>query len=307
MRIEQIEQVITIASTGSISKAAHQLYISQPNLSLSIKNLENELHAQLFKRTSKGIELTKFGREFLAFAQPTFQQFQYLQEYCHSIHNKTPLTFHVSCQYLKFASSLFIRIYKKYRENQINFSFREEPLLDIIESVHTQRSEVGLFILSQSQKRMLLRMLKLKNLEYTTIAEERAAAILGPHNPLYDKKLAGVTMDMLRPFPYVAYFDDNYNLSFEQSGLGIDRPYNYIQVSDRASMNDFISQTDAYTLGIHSRNAYSNTEYYSNVRALPLTEPELLFELGWIKHKSHPLSAVAEEFINELEDIVMES
>lgn len=302
MRIEQIEQVITIAATGSISKAANQLFISQPNLSLSIKNLENELHFQLFRRTSKGIELTKFGREFLAFAQPTYQQFQYLQEFCGSMQSKSPLSFHVSCQYLKFASSLFISLYQKYRRNHINFSFREEPILDIIESVRTQRSEIGLFILSQNQKKMLLRMLKLKNLEYTTITEEHAAAIIGPKNPLYSRKLGGVSIDMLKDYPYVVYFDDNYNFNFEWSALGLDRPYNYIQVSDRASMNDFISQTDAFTVGIHNMNAYQNTAYYTNVKALPLLGQELTFELGWIKHKSHPLSAIAEEFVNELEE-----
>ena len=40
MKIEQLQQVLEIVSAGSMSAAARSLYISQPSLSISIKNLE---------------------------------------------------------------------------------------------------------------------------------------------------------------------------------------------------------------------------------------------------------------------------
>ncbi len=45
-----------VASTGSITKAAGELYISQPAVSQSIKQLETQIGGRLFKRTSKGID-----------------------------------------------------------------------------------------------------------------------------------------------------------------------------------------------------------------------------------------------------------
>ncbi len=52
----------TVAKTGSISKAAGQLFISQPAVSKAINNLEKEIGAVLFFRNSRGVTLTDEGR-----------------------------------------------------------------------------------------------------------------------------------------------------------------------------------------------------------------------------------------------------
>ena len=47
---------LEVAKTGSISKAASSLFVSQPSISYSIKMLEEELKCKLFNRTAKGTE-----------------------------------------------------------------------------------------------------------------------------------------------------------------------------------------------------------------------------------------------------------
>ena len=54
----------TVANTGNITKAAEELMISQPAISKSIKNLEEQLGGQLFIRTKRGVILTEEGKEF---------------------------------------------------------------------------------------------------------------------------------------------------------------------------------------------------------------------------------------------------
>ena len=56
---------IEIASCGSISKAAKNLYLSQPRLSQSIKNMEDELGYLIFERFPQGIVPTAKGKLFL--------------------------------------------------------------------------------------------------------------------------------------------------------------------------------------------------------------------------------------------------
>ena len=58
MTIQQLQYVLEISRTGSVSKAAKTLYLSQPNLSNAIKNLENELGITIFERTPMGMQLT---------------------------------------------------------------------------------------------------------------------------------------------------------------------------------------------------------------------------------------------------------
>ena len=59
-----------LANTGSISKAAAELYVTQPAISRSLKKLEDELRCILFKRTARGISLTADGHMLLSYVQP---------------------------------------------------------------------------------------------------------------------------------------------------------------------------------------------------------------------------------------------
>ena len=59
MDIKQLEYFMAIAETGHITAAAKKLNISQPPLSLQLKNLENELGAELFRRNSRNMEITQ--------------------------------------------------------------------------------------------------------------------------------------------------------------------------------------------------------------------------------------------------------
>ncbi|MGN0143295.1 MAG: LysR family transcriptional regulator [Roseburia sp.] len=52
----------TVAQTGNISKAAKELYISQPAISKSIQKLEENVGCKLFSRSSRGVVLTEEGR-----------------------------------------------------------------------------------------------------------------------------------------------------------------------------------------------------------------------------------------------------
>jgi len=63
--IKQLEQFLQVYKNKSITKAAETLYISQQGLSTSVSKLEKELGCKLFRRTSKGIFLTKHGEYFL--------------------------------------------------------------------------------------------------------------------------------------------------------------------------------------------------------------------------------------------------
>ena len=67
MELLQIKYFRIIAATENISKAAEQLYIAQPSLSMTLKRLEDELGIPLFDRNGKKITLNKAGRTFLKY------------------------------------------------------------------------------------------------------------------------------------------------------------------------------------------------------------------------------------------------
>jgi LysR family transcriptional regulator, hydrogen peroxide-inducible genes activator len=69
MTLLQLEYALNISKTGSFNKAAGNLRISQPALSMQIRKLEEEIGVRLFKRTHQPIQITAEGKQFLERAE----------------------------------------------------------------------------------------------------------------------------------------------------------------------------------------------------------------------------------------------
>lgn len=80
MNLMHLKYAAEVAKTKSINKAAENLYMGQPNLSRAIKELEESLGISIFKRTSRGIEITPQGEEFLTYANRILRQVEEVEE-----------------------------------------------------------------------------------------------------------------------------------------------------------------------------------------------------------------------------------
>ena len=74
MNTTYLNYALEIERVGSISQAAQNLYMAQPNLSKAIRELEKELGFPIFKRTAKGVRPTEAGTEFLYHARQIMEQ-----------------------------------------------------------------------------------------------------------------------------------------------------------------------------------------------------------------------------------------
>lgn len=80
MELEQLRQLDSIASNGTLSRAAEELHLSQSALSRSIQKLENELGAQLFDRTKNRMRLSDAGQLALRHARIVLSEAARLEE-----------------------------------------------------------------------------------------------------------------------------------------------------------------------------------------------------------------------------------
>ena len=69
MTLQQLKYALTIADCGSMNEAAKQLFISQPSLSETMKELETEIGLDIFLRSNRGIVITPEGEEFFGICQ----------------------------------------------------------------------------------------------------------------------------------------------------------------------------------------------------------------------------------------------
>src|SRR2546430_17528220 len=71
MELRHLRYFVAVAEAGSLTVAAEQkLHTSQPSLSRQIRDLEDEVGAQLLRRSARGIELTPAGGGFFASPRP---------------------------------------------------------------------------------------------------------------------------------------------------------------------------------------------------------------------------------------------
>ena len=82
MELKHLISYATVVRLGSFSRAAEELYIAQPTISLHIRQLEEELGTQLLVRTTKSIEMTEKGREVYECAVSILQLRDRIAEKC---------------------------------------------------------------------------------------------------------------------------------------------------------------------------------------------------------------------------------
>ncbi len=76
MLFGQLECFLAVARLGNLSRAAEEMFLTQPTLTARLKALEEEIGDELFVRTSRGMRLTEAGKEFLPYAERSVESFE---------------------------------------------------------------------------------------------------------------------------------------------------------------------------------------------------------------------------------------
>ena len=74
MTLTELKYVVAVAETRHFGKAAERCFVSQPSLSASVKNLEEELGVQLFERGKRGVFVTEAGEQIVAQARRALEE-----------------------------------------------------------------------------------------------------------------------------------------------------------------------------------------------------------------------------------------
>lgn len=142
IQFQQIIYFLKIAELRSINKAAAKLYVSQPSLSQSIKNLEDELNIRLFRRSNKGVVLTEDGKRFLQYAERIADQMELIEGLARE---KRENRLSVALYPMVSTAKLIADFYEKEKENPIEiFAENTDCLKSLIWSI-SSAAELELF------------------------------------------------------------------------------------------------------------------------------------------------------------------
>ena len=158
MRMEQIEQLIEIVECGSIGKAAQKLYVQQPNLSMTVKNIEEEFHQPIFYRTPSGVRLTPFGKDFMAFAKPYYKQYLLLKEIGETSLNAPIEEFKVCSHHMTIARWAFSELCTVYSDRPLHMRVANVTFEDIPQRVASHQYDIGILGLVNGPSRLYLKI-----------------------------------------------------------------------------------------------------------------------------------------------------
>lgn len=79
MNLEQFRYIKEVSQCRSISKAAKQLYLTQPTISNAIHNFEEEVGYKVFRRSNQGVELTEDGEKVMGSIDIILNEVQHIR------------------------------------------------------------------------------------------------------------------------------------------------------------------------------------------------------------------------------------
>ncbi len=186
MRLSQLEYFVKVAECGSITKAAQELFLSQPSLTKSIANLEAQYDIKLLERTAKGITVTTQGQEFLEYAKAALDA-------CHALENTFGNKGIQNLQRLRIASQQFDFLYpmveRMYRESSeaFHFDIEETDRGHILDRLAKREADIGLLVLSKNDSRYFEQELQKHSLQIGTLAYSPTYVSMGKQSPYYGR------------------------------------------------------------------------------------------------------------------------
>lgn len=294
MTLAQLRYAITVAEADSMSEAARNLFISQPSLSAAIRELEEEIGVELFRRTNRGISLTPDGEEFISYARQVVEQYA-LIESKYLDKEAVKKKFSVSMQHYTFAVNAFVEMVKQFGMDEYEFAVRETRTCDVIEDVKNFKSEIGILYVNDFNRKVLEKMFQESNLEFHELLNCHIYVYLSKSHPLATKKI--ITLEELTEYPCLS-FDQGSNNSFyfAEEVLSTYEYKRIIKANDRATLLNLMVGMNGYTFCSGIICEELNGADYCTVRL----DSDETMTIGYLVRKGVTISPLGKKYLEEI-------
>lgn len=270
MRLEQLRYLIEIANSKSINKAAHNLYITQPALSIAINSLEEELNYPLLTRTKKGVILTEDGARVVQDAQRIMDIIQnwYLSE-----DKEYTLSGNVHIQAtpsvcVAMSNTIILELQKKYPNlSVLMYASTPQHMLRLISN---SAVNIGVSSYSQEKEEEFLKEAAHRELTVEKLIEDERCVLLSSKNPLAKKEF--LTKDELKQLTLAYYSDMTDDISeFYRVYFNPDRTF---RLDSRESIFQLVAEDGAAAIFPEMTTRSSYFLKSGLIQALPVKDIE---------------------------------
>ncbi|RSK23113.1 HTH-type transcriptional regulator CysB [Streptococcus oralis] len=296
MNIQQLRYVVAIANSGTFREAAEKMYVSQPSLSISVRDLEKELGFKIFRRTSSGTFLTRRGMEFYEKAQELVKGFDVFQnQYANPEEEKDE--FSIASQHYDFLPPTITAFSERYPDYK-NFRIFESTTVQILDEVAQGHSEIGIIYLNNQNKKGIMQRVEKLGLEVIELIPFQTHIYLREGHPLAQKE--ELVMEDLADLPTVRFTQekDEY-LYYSENFVDTSASSQMFNVTDRATLNGILERTDAYATG----SGFLDSDSVNGITVIRLKD-NLDNRMVYVKREEVELSQAGTLFVMESQSFV---
>ena len=231
-----LKYIIIVDKHQSISKAADELYLTQPNISKAIQTVEKEIGFQIFTRTSRGVTTTQEGKEFVKKAVKLVKNFD---DFTKEFTTTTQQIFSMNIAHTKdvYFQNKVIDMAKKFNDGKdININILEGTTEEIIEMVLKEHVNVGVICVNENDIAYYRKLLILNNLDFSTKKALKLKATFHTSNPLsneiyVDKELlANQTLVTTNTNDYYRFYNEKYHLVLSKNVIKLNVSLNQLAI-----------------------------------------------------------------------------
>ena len=205
MNLQHLKYAVEVEKTGSITQAAENLYMGQPNLSKAIKELEGTLGVAIFKRTSKGVLPTVQGKEFLRYAKSILDQVERMEDLYRS-GGEGRLHFSAAVPRASYITHAFARFLGELDQSQqLDINFKETNATDAIHSVAERESKLGIIRYQRIHESYFQKLLEDRSIHCCSLWEFTYQVLFSKNHPL--AKAESFTPDDLQNYVEILHGD----------------------------------------------------------------------------------------------------
>lgn len=294
MNIQQLRYVVAIANSGTFREAAEKMYVSQPSLSISVRDLEKELGFKIFRRTSSGTFLTRRGMEFYEKTQELVKGFDIFQnQYANPEEEKDE--FSVASQHYDFLPPTITAFSERYPDYK-NFRIFESTTVQILDEVAQGHSEIGIIYLNNQNKKGIMQRVEKLGLEVIELIPFHTHIYLREGHPLAQKE--ELVMEDLADLPTVRFTQekDEY-LYYSENFVDTSASSQMFNVTDRATLNGILERTDAYATG----SGFLDSDSVNGITVIRLKD-NLDNRMVYVKREEVELSQAGTLFVEVMQE-----
>ena len=296
MTIIQLKYVIALANVSSMREAASRLFVSQPALSSTIRELEEELGIKIFERNNKGIVLTNEGREFLTYAKQAVSQYQVIEDK-YAENERDTVHFSVSMQHYVFAVKAFLKVIRELAYSKYTYSVQETKTDEVLINVRDLKSEVGIIAYSKGNENIFRKLFREYGLSFHPLMVRDTYVYLWKDHPLADRE--EISLDDLKEYTCIS-FDQSSDSEFYLTEEAL-AEYHFakkIKSNDRATSLEIMEGLNGFSIGTGIMT--ESVAISNDVVCIKLKEDDPL-TIGYIIKTGRALSEIGQKYVNELE------